>query len=72
MSIVKEQEVKNTIKVKGILRDISPDGLTIEDEKSGELEYLTYEDFTIFIDKVLSLSVSESFKSAIQEQENNA
>lgn len=67
MSIVKEQEVKNTIKVKGILRDISPDGLTIEDEKSGELEYLTYEDFTIFIDKVLSLSVSESFKSAIQE-----
>ena len=72
MSIVKEQEVKNTIKVKGILRDISPDGLTIEDEKSGELEYLTYEDFTIFIDKVLSLSVSESFKSAIQEQENDA
>ena len=70
MSIVKEQEVKNTIKVKGILRDISPDGLTIEDEKSGELEYLTYEDFTIFIDKVLSLSVSESFKSAIQEQED--
>jgi len=67
MSIIKEQEIKNTIKVKGILRDISPDGLTIEDEKSGELEYLTYEDFTIFIDKVLSLSVSESFKSAIQE-----
>lgn len=72
MSIVKEQEVKNTIKVKGILRDISPDGLTIEDEKSGELEYLTYEDFTIFIDKVLSLSVSESFKSAITESEEKA
>jgi len=67
MSIIKEQEIKNTIKVKGILKDISEDGLTIEDEKTGELEYLTYEDFTIFIDKVLSLSVSESFKSAIQE-----
>ena len=67
MSIIKEQEIKNTIKVKGILKDISEDGLTIEDEKTGEIEVLTYDDFTIFIDKVLSLSVSESFKSAIQE-----
>jgi len=67
MSIIKEQEIKNTIKVKGILRDISPDGLTIEDEKTGEVEVLTYDDFEIFVDKVLSLSVSESFKSAIQE-----
>lgn len=69
MSIVKEQEVKNTIKVKGVLKEIKSDGLYFEDEKTGEVEVLTYDDFGIFIDKVLKLSVSDSFKNEIQEQE---
>ena len=69
MSVVKEQEIKNKIMVKGILRDVSNEGLTIEDEKTGEFDYLTYEDFAIFIDKVMKLSVSESYKTEITAEE---
>lgn len=64
MAIVKEQEVKKTLKAKGILLAIDDDGLRIKD-KEGDVETLSYEDFRMFQGGEINLSVSESSKSGI-------
>ena len=51
MSIVKEQETRNKIKVKGILTEITTEGFIIEDEKEGNKELLKFSDFYILLIK---------------------
>lgn len=65
--ITREQEVKKSLKAKGILVGIN-DGLLIEDEKTGDRELLTLDNFKMFLDKAISISVTESTKTEIQEE----
>lgn len=56
------QETKTTIKAKGIVKGISDEGIHIEDSKTGEKETLSLDDFKIFIDKEINLSITEKRK----------
>lgn len=67
MSIVKEQEVKNVIRVKGTVIDVTPEALVIEDDKTGEIDRFDFEDFGMFLEKSISFTVSESSKREIGE-----
>ena len=66
--ITKEQEIKNTLKAKGILVAIDDDGLHIEDEKSGAVETLSLDEFKIFKDKTISISIADSTKMDIENE----
>lgn len=70
MAIVKEQEIKNTLKVKGRLVGIDDDGLHIEDEKDKTVDTIDLSQFKIFNGKTINLSVSESTKSEIVDDDN--
>jgi hypothetical protein len=65
--ITREQEVKKSLKAKGILVGIN-DGLLIEDEKTGDRELLTLDNFKMFLDKVININITESTKTEIQEE----
>jgi len=64
--ITKEQEIKNTLKAKGQLVKIDEEGLHIYDKKSEEVDVLSLDDFKIFIEGDISISVSESTKQDIE------
>lgn len=57
MSVIKEQETKNKIRAKGILRGINTDGFLIDDEKEERTDLLKFSDFEMFIGKVISFSI---------------
>jgi len=67
--ITKEQEIKNTLKAKGQLVKIDEEGLHIYDKKSEEVDVLSLDDFKIFIEGDISISVSESTKQDIEVDE---
>lgn len=69
MSIAKIQETKNTIKAKGTLVGIDEDGFRIEDEKSGDIETLLFDDFEIFVGRSFTLAVADSLKKEITDEE---
>jgi len=64
--ITKEQEIKNTLKAKGQLVKIDEEGLHIYDKKSEKVEILSLDDFKIFIESDISISVAESTKQDIE------
>ena len=66
MVITKEQEIKNTLKAKGQLVKIDEEGLHIYDKKSEKVEILSLDDFKIFIESDISISVAESTKQDIE------
>jgi hypothetical protein len=70
LSIIKEQEVKNKLKAKGRLVAIDDDGLHIEDDKSGAVEVLSLDDLKIFKDRIITISVADSAKFDIEENES--
>jgi len=54
---VKIEEIKNTkFSAKGILTEVSVDGFVIEDEKSGDIETLTFEDIKTLIGKSVTIA----------------
>ena len=64
---VKIEEIKNTkFSAKGILTEISVDGFVIEDEKSGDIETLTFEDIKILIGK--SVTIAFANKQMVDEE----
>lgn len=65
--ITKEQEIKNRLKAKGVLVALDDDGMHIEDEKSGVVEVLSLDDFKIFMDKVITISIADSTKLDIED-----
>lgn len=67
--ITKEQEIKNRLKAKGILVALDDDGMHIEDEKSGVVEVLSLDDFKIFMDKIITISIADSTKLDIEDYE---
>lgn len=67
--ITKEQEIKNRLKAKGILIALDDDGMHIEDEKSGVVEVLSLDDFKIFMDKIITISIADSTKLDIEDYE---
>lgn len=68
--ITKEQEIKNKLKAKGILVEINEEGLHIEDEKSGDIEILSLDDLSMFVDKVVTISIADSIKLDIDDEED--
>jgi len=60
--ITKIQEVKTTIKAKGIVKCVDDFGIHIEDFKTGEISVLSLDEFKIFLDKEINFSVTESKK----------
>jgi len=63
---VKIEEIKNTkFSAKGILNEISVDGFVIEDEKSGDIETLTFDDIKTLIGK--SVTIAFANKESIEE-----
>ena len=68
--ITKEQEIKNTLKAKGQLVKIDEEGLHIYDKKSEKVEILSLDDFKIFIEGDISISVAESTKQDIEVVED--
>ena len=68
--ITKEQEIKNTLKAKGQLVKIDEEGLHIYDKKSEEVDVLSLDDFKIFIEGDISISVAESTKQDIEVVED--
>ena len=69
MAITKEQEIKNTLKAKGRLVSIDDDGLHIEDEKTGEVDTLSLDQFKIFKGRTIAFSVAESTKVEIEDED---
>jgi len=69
--ITKEQEIKNTLKAKGQLVKIDEEGLHIYDKKSEKVEILSLDDFKIFIEGDISISVAESTKQDIEVVEDD-
>lgn len=65
--IIKEQEIKNKLKAKGELVAIDDDGMHIEDDKSGVVEVLSLDDFKIFMDKIITISIADSTKLDIED-----
>jgi len=68
--ITKEQEIKNTLKAKGQLVKIDEEGLHIYDKKNEKVEILSLDDFKIFIEGDISISVAESTKQDIEVVED--
>ena len=65
---VKIEEIKNTkFSAKGILTEVSVDGFVIEDEKSGDIETLTFEDIKTLIGK--SVTISFANKELVDEEQ---
>ena len=63
---VKIEEIKNTkFSAKGILNEISVDGFVVEDEKSGDIETLTFDDIKTLIGK--SVTIAFANKESIEE-----
>ncbi len=60
--ILREKEVKNKLKAKGVLVEVNDQGLFIEDEKNETKDLLRYEEFKMFIGKEISFSMADSFK----------
>ncbi|MFA5558674.1 MAG: hypothetical protein WDA59_04335 [Methanofastidiosum sp.] len=60
--ILREKEVKNKLKAKGVLVEVNDQGLVIEDEKNETKDLLRYEEFKMFIGKEISFSMADSFK----------
>lgn len=54
---VKKEEIKNTkLSAKGILNDVTEDGFEITDEKTGDVEVLTFEDIKTLIGKLITIA----------------
>lgn len=54
---VKIEEIKNTkFSAKGILNEVSELGFVIEDEKSGDIETLTFEDIKTLVGKSVTIA----------------
>ncbi|MGI6168438.1 MAG: hypothetical protein ACOYI4_01815 [Christensenellales bacterium] len=68
--IIKEQEIKNTLKAKGKLVGIDDDGLHIEDPKSHEVEVLSLDELKIFRGRTITISVADSKKTDIEVEED--
>lgn len=65
---VKKEEVKNTkFSAKGILNAISEEGFTIEDEKTGDIETLTFDDIKTLIGK--SVTIAFANKELLDDDE---
>jgi hypothetical protein len=63
MSLLRIQELKNTIKAKGLVKGIDDAGVHIEDPKTKEIAVLNLDVFQAFVGKDINLSVIESAKS---------
>ncbi len=64
--IVKEKEIKNKLKAKGVLVNIDKNGFRIKDEKTEIVELLSFDDLKIFINKSISFSMADSIKEDIE------
>lgn len=65
--IIKEKEVKNRLKAKGVLVGIDSDGIHIDDEKTGDVDNLSLDDFKIFEGKFINITIADSTKTDIEE-----
>lgn len=63
MAILKIQELKTTIKAKGLVTAIDDAGVHIIDPKTEEEATLTLDVFKCFVGKEMNFSVSESAKT---------
>ena len=60
--IVREREIKNRFKAKGILTKIDDVGLYIEDEKEGTVDVLGFDEMKAFVDRNISFSLCDVVK----------
>lgn len=65
--IIREREIKNKIKAKGVLVKIDGDGLHIEDEKTEIVDVLTFEDIEMFLNKNITFSMADGVKEDMSE-----
>jgi len=65
--IVREREIKNRFKAKGILTKIDDVGLYIEDEKEGTVDVLKFQDLKIFVGETINLGISTISKEDIED-----
>lgn len=65
--IVREREIKNKIKAKGVLVKIDGDGLHIEDEKTEIVDVLTFEDIETFLNKSITFNMADAVKEDMSE-----
>ncbi len=65
--IVREREIKNRFKAKGILTKIDDVGLYIEDEKEGTVDVLKFQDLKIFVGKTINFGISTISKEDIED-----
>lgn len=66
LSIKREQEVKNKIEAKGYFRGVDGEGLLIEDEKSGLVETVKFDDLEVFRGSLIKISFSDTVKSELK------
>jgi len=65
--IVREREIKNRFKAKGILTKIDDVGLYIEDEKEGTVDVLKFQDLKIFVGETINFGISTISKEDIED-----
>ncbi len=64
--IIREQEIKNKLKAKGVLIAINNEELHIEDEKTGDIDILSFNDLKFFEGKAIVINIADSTKSEIE------
>jgi len=60
--IIRERETRNRLKAKGVLVEIDTDGLHIEDEKTGDVDVLGFDEMKAFVDRNISFSLCDVVK----------
>ncbi len=65
--IIREREIKNKIKAKGVLVKIDEDGLHIEDEKTEIVDVLAFEDIETFLNKSITFNMADAVKEDMSE-----
>ena len=66
-----EQEVKNTLKIKGILVNCDDSGCVVEDEKDGTQDTFDLSIFKKFLNKSFSLTMAEKEVKAIEDDKTD-
>ena len=62
------KETKTSITSKGLFKNMDKEGLYFEDEKTGDVELISFDEIKAFIGKTATFAIADSIKKEIDEE----